>query len=199
MRTGTRIRVPALLAGWVQTLPCGYHSTISRDSSVTALVEIGILSLQNRGRTRAMSSKRISSSWLLPHGTLGLILWKEKASTSLLNLLFPLMKIAKTRCRKLRPSAPASTTVGTTLRTSRARRSFRGKRGPGKSVLTSLMRERPGAVLREGCAKGQWEISCRPATRHWRVGGCDQNHGREIRGGLSPSRLVWAHARAPYS
>ena len=36
-----------------------------------------------------MSSKRISFSWLLPHGTPGLIRWKEKALTSLLNLLFP--------------------------------------------------------------------------------------------------------------
>ena len=113
--------------------------------------------------------------------------------------LFSPMRIAKTRCRKSRPGAPASTTAGSTLRTSRARRSSRGKRGPGKSVLTSLMREELGVASRRGCAKGQLKISCRPATRHSRVGGCDQDHDREIRGSLSPPRLVWARARAPYS
>ena len=140
-----RIWVPAPLAGWVLTLPCGYRS---HDTIATALVEIGTPSLRSSDRTRARSLKRTLSSWLRPRGTLGPTPWREMASTSLLSLLFSPMRIVRTRCRKSRLSAPA-----TTSRIIRVPRSFRGKRGPGKSVLTSLMRERPGAVLREGCAK----------------------------------------------
>ena len=183
-----RIWVPAPRAGWVLTLPCGHRS---HDTIATALVEIGIPSLRSSGRTRARSLKRTLFSWLRSHGTLGPIPWKERALTSLFSLLFSPMRIARMRCRKSRLSAPAITS-----RIIRVRRSFRGRREKRKSASIPPMWERPGAVMREGCARGQWKSTCRPATGHWRVGCCDQDHDREIRGGLSPSRLVWAHARA---
>ena len=175
-----RIWVPAPVAGWVLTLPCGYRT---HDTIVTALVEIGTPSSRSSDRTRARSLKTTLFSWLRPHGTHGPIQWREVALTSLLSLLFSPMRIVKMRCRKSRLSAPA-----TISRTIRVPRSCRRKREQGKSASTSPMRKRPDAAMREECAREQWKSTRRPATGHWRVGGCN-NHDSGIRGKVDLPRL----------